>query len=171
MTKTKAVKETKAIKEGDHWVVVNKFFPSSRISYELSQAELFASPYTTMKIEGPQKGFAKKEDAIVKAREVRDSSCWFEGYDEMYGIVADDDENGKDGNTANQLLKKNEPDLPWHSEDLQNYDNDEENTIDVMRLSAYHTEVEARNNIVKRAFEKEKKRKASSTKRGRKKQK
>ena len=60
-----------------------------------------------MKIEGPQKGFAKKEDAIVKAREVRDGSY------KMYGIVVDDEENGEDRNTANQLLKKNEPDLPW----------------------------------------------------------
>ena len=163
--------KTNAINEGDHWVVVNMFFPSSRLSADLNQAELFGSPYTTMKIEGPQKGFAKKEDAIVKAREVRDGSCWFEGFDEMYGIVAHDDENGKDGNTTNQLLKKNEPDLPWDSEELQNYDNDEENTIDVMRLSAYHAEVERRNNILKRAFAKEKKRKASNAKRGRKKQK
>lgn len=33
--------------------------------------------------------------------------------DDMYGIVVHDKENGEDGNTANQLAKKNKPDLPW----------------------------------------------------------
>lgn len=56
------------------------FFPFLRlISNEINQAELYRSPYTTMKIEGPQKGFVKKEDAIVKAREVRDGSYRVEG--------------------------------------------------------------------------------------------
>ena len=134
----------------DPWVVVSKFWPTYRVCRASNEAELLQSPYSTISLEGKIDGYETKKEAIISAISKRDYSCWFGGWDELHGLVDDDDDDDDDDDEGDND-NIDESDDFWNSADLENYDNDEEQVIQVMLLSAYNTETERRNKILKKA--------------------
>uniref|UniRef100_A0A6S8U2X0 Uncharacterized protein n=1 Tax=Chaetoceros debilis TaxID=122233 RepID=A0A6S8U2X0_9STRA len=140
-------------KKKDPWVVVSEFYPTDQdLQDEVATLQSFSSKYD---IEGPKKGFEKWEEAVNHARQIRSSSCWFEGWDELYECC-EDSEKYKDDDDEDEDEEEeysDEPELPWCSSDLENYDNDEEQVIYVVLLSNYNAEIERRNNVLREAWE------------------
>uniref|UniRef100_A0A7S3Q3U5 Uncharacterized protein n=1 Tax=Chaetoceros debilis TaxID=122233 RepID=A0A7S3Q3U5_9STRA len=118
-----------------------------------------AKPITTLSghtyyyIEGPEKGFKTREEAVNRARKFRRGECMFEGWDELYKRPAGSDDDGdKDDEEDEKEDIIDESELPWCSTDLDHIDHDEDQVIHVVLLSDYsNEEIERRNNILRRA--------------------
>eukprot|EP01083_Nonionella_stella_P297196 1009425_1 len=140
-------------KKKDPWVVTSEIYSTNQDW----QDEVAMLQFSTFEIEGPRKGFEKWEEAVNHARQIRWSSCWFEGWDELYELCGDSekdkDDDDEDEDEDEEEEYSNEPEFPWCSSDLENYDNDQEQTICVLLLSDYNAKVERRDKVLQEAWE------------------
>jgi len=143
-------------KKEDPWVVINELIPTSSVCYNLQdEVTRLRSGHTYYYIEGPEKGFKTREEAVNRARKFRRGECMFEGWDELYKRPAGSDDDGDKDDEEDEDEKEDiidEPELPWCSTDLDHIDHDEDQVIHVVLLSDYsNEEIERRNNILRRA--------------------
>ena len=141
-------------KKKDPWVVVSENYSTAQQDW---QDEVATLRFSTYDFEGPKKGFEKWEEAINHARQIRWRSCWFDGWDEFheccdYSKKYEDDDDDDEVEDLEEEFS-DEPELPWYSSDLENFDNDSEQVIRVVLLSDYNAEIERRDNVLLEAWE------------------
>lgn len=121
----------------DTWIVLIQFFPAFHVfdAYMKPLADLYSHPLTTMDIEGCE--YKSKSEAKKAAIMTRESSPWFEDWDEVYGSEEDDEDI-------------------WSSVELhcENYDEEQYQCISVTTLSDYHSELKKRDEILQDAHKK-----------------
>jgi hypothetical protein len=121
--------EGKEEASGNQYVVVTTTFPTWDRGRSWSRAEMIAHSEVGIS----KKKFETYDKAVKYAKKRRDNSEWFDGYD-------DDEEDDDDDDLP-----------PWNSADLENYDNDEEVLIRVMKHSAIAKEIAEDKEFLKQA--------------------